>query len=380
MHRFILIIATLLLAEMSIAQEAPSFTIEEAKAYALENHLTVKNASNDIDIAREKFIETRGMGLPQVSVNGSFNHFINLPITVLDAKFLNPMAADGETVSFEAGTKYNSTGALEVEQLLFNGSYIVGLQAASFFAKFQEMVSKQSKEDVVFNVIQTYELAAIAKENKVFMDSLVESTAELIKKQQHFLELGLILQEDMDQLSYSLLVAKNAQLSANLHSENALNMLKLAMGYPIQKQVKITNTTTDLMSKDALKTGDLKNNITYMVLERKVQLSVLNVKNNQLMNAPSLNTFFSQSYNAYRNEFNFFENDKWYPQTVWGLRINIPVFSGLSRHARTSQSKIKLLNDQNNLDLMAQNLQFQEIQSQIIHLGVDAERHYKNKT
>ena len=101
-----------------------------------------------------------------------------------------------------------------------------------------------------------------------------------------------------------------------------------------------------------------------MVLERKVQLSVLNVKNNQFMNLPSLNAFFSQGYNAYRNEFNFFEDDKWYPQTVWGLKLNIPVFSGLSRHARTSQSKIKLLNDKNNRDLMEQNLQFQEAQYQ----------------
>ncbi len=364
MHKFIFTLTSILIAATSFTQEVKSFTIEDAKVYALENHLIVKNANNDIEIARKKIIETRGLGFPQVNINGNFNHFINLPITVLDAKFLNPMAADGETISFEAGTKYNSSGSIEVGQILFDGSYIVGLQVASFFTEFQETLSNQSKEDVVFSVIQTYGLVAIAKENKSFMDSLVATTTELVKQQQHLLELGLILQEDMDQFSYSLIDAKNAQLNASLQYENTLNMLKLAMGYPIKGLINVSNSTNELMTKEALKTGDIKSNITFMILEGQVKLSELNVKNNKLSNLPSLNAFFSQAYNAFRGEFNFFTDERWYPQTVWGLQLNIPVFSGLSRHARTSQSKIKLLSDQNSLVLMEQNLQFQEIQSQ----------------
>lgn len=364
MYKLALVTIGLFLASSSIAQEIRSFTIEEAKAYGLENNLSVHNANNDIEIARKKIVETRGIGLPQVNINGNFNHFINLPVTVMDAKFLNPMAADGETVSFEAGTKYSSSGSLEVGQILFNGSYIVGLQAASFFAKFQETVSNQTKEDVAFNVIQAYELAAVAKENKTFMDSLVASTEKLVEKQANFVELGLMLQEDMDQLSYSLLGAKNAQLGADLQYENALNMLKLAMGYPISNQIEVNNTTTDLMSKTSIKTGDVKSNLTYMMMERQVKLSELNLKNNKFANLPTLNAFFSHTYNAYRSEFNFFADERWFPQTVWGLQLNIPVFSGLSRHARTAQTKIQLMNDQNNLSMMEQNLEFQEIQYQ----------------
>ncbi len=364
MYKLALVTISLFLASSIIAQEVRSFTIEEAKAYALENNLSVHNANNDIEIARKKIVETRGIGLPQVNINGNFNHFINLPVTVIDAKFLNPMAEDGETVSFEAGTKYTSNGSLEVGQILFNGSYIVGLQAASFFAKFQETVSNQTKEDVAFNVIQAYELAAVAKENKSFMDSLVSSTNKIVKKQEHFLELGLMLQEDMDQLSYSLLSAKNAKLGADLQYENALNMLKLAMGYPISDQIEVNNTTSDLISKTSITTGDIKSNLTYMMMERQVKLSELNVKNNKFANLPTLNAFFSQTYNAFRTEFNFFDDERWFPQTVWGLQLNIPVFSGLSRHARTAQTKIQLLSDQNNLSMMEQNLQYQEIQFQ----------------
>ncbi len=345
------------------SQQAQVFSIEDAKAYALENHLTVANASNDIDIARQQYVEVRGMGLPQVDLNGSFTNFINLPVQVMDATFLNPNAPAGETVSFRAGTDYAVDGTLQVRQLLFSGSYIIGLQAANFFAEFQKTVATASKEDVAFNVVQAYELATVAKSNKAFVDSLVITTQALIDKQQHYLELSLILQEDMDQLSYSLLSAQSTQTVAQINYENALYMLKLAMGYPINDPIDISNTPEQLMAKSTLSSGEsIYSNINYMLLEQQVKLSEYNIKNNQFANLPSLNAFFQHTYNAYRNEFNFFADEKWFPQTLWGLKLNIPIFSGLTRHAKTNQARIKLMTDQNNLKLMEQNLQFQEVQ------------------
>ncbi|HIP32093.1 MAG TPA: TolC family protein [Crocinitomicaceae bacterium] len=357
-------ILTLLLFTCTISLSySQNFSIEEAKAYALDNNLSVAEANNAIEIARLKIIETRGMGLPQVDFNGNFSHFINLPVTVLDAKFFNPLAADGETISFEAGTKFTSTGTLQVNQLIFNGSYIVGLQTASLFAKFQNNISDQSKEEVIFNVINAYQIATVAKENLVFMDSLVESTKKLVKQQQHFLDLGMIQQEDVDQLNYSLINAKSVQTTAQIQLENALSMLKLAMGYPMNDSIELSNSINDLLQKESISKGDIHSNLSFTMIEKKVQLQALNLKNNKFANLPSLNAYFQQTYNAYRNEFNLFANEKWFPQTVWGLQLNIPIFSGLSRYARTSQAKVELLNTENQLTQLEQHLQFQEIQT-----------------
>lgn len=65
MFKIVFIAASFLCTTLSFAQEVRSFSIEEAKAYALENHLTVRNADNDIEIARKKIVETRGIGLPR---------------------------------------------------------------------------------------------------------------------------------------------------------------------------------------------------------------------------------------------------------------------------------------------------------------------------
>src|SRR3989338_3463441 len=150
-----------------------AYTLEDAKAYALEHHLDIVNAQRNVDIAQQQIVETRGMGLPQVSISGQFNHFINIPVSVVDATLFSPLAQPGETLEFRMGTDYSTNGTLSVNQLLFNGSYIIGLQAIKHVYRFQESSFLVTKEDVVFNVIQAYQLAAIAKENLAFTDSMV---------------------------------------------------------------------------------------------------------------------------------------------------------------------------------------------------------------
>jgi len=357
---FLLVILFTLLAKNSLAQ---AFSLEEAKDYAISNSLSVTEANNAIEIARLKIAEIRGMGLPQVSLNGSFNHFINLPVSVLDAKFFNPNAADGEIISFEAGTKYTSTGAMQVNQILFNGSYIVGLQTAKLFSKLQQDVSNQSKETVVFNVIQAYQLAIISKENKQFIDSLVLISQKLVEQQQNYLDLGLITQEELDQLKYSFLNAKTMSSSADMQMQNTLAMLKLAMGYPMNDPIEVSNTINELLNKESISKGnDVHTNLSYSILEKQITLFSLNLKNNKFANLPSLNAFFQQSYNAYRNDFGLFNNEKWFSQTLWGLSLNVPVFSGFSRQSKTAQAKIELMDKENQLTQLEQHLLFQELQ------------------
>ncbi len=362
MNKSIILGAFVMLATSGWAQT--SFSLVDAKLYALDNNLSVKNAENDNEYARQRYVEIRGMGLPQVDINGTFNNFINLPVQVVDASFLNPNAPAGSTIEFRAGTTYSASGTLQASQLLFSGSYIIGLKAANYLTKFQETASEITKEDVLFNVIQAYQLAAVAKENIQFVDSMVLITEQLIQKQQNYLELGLMKQEDMDQLNFSLLSARNSKVSADLQFKNALSVLKYAMGFPMSEDLEITDNPKQLMAQPSISTGSIQTNLTYTLLEKQVTLSELNIQNNRFKSLPTLSAFFQHTYNAYRNEFNFFADEKWYPQTVWGLQLNVPIFSGLSRHAVTAQSRITLMKDQNNLEQMEQTLNFQVDQAQ----------------
>lgn len=353
----------LLITQFSFAQTT-SFSLEDAKSYALEHNLSVKNAEMDITIAEHQKRETIAMGLPQANITGSFNNFLNLPVQVLDASFFNPNAPAGELVSFRAGTDYSSSATLNVNQLIFNGSYFVGVQLSKKYTEMQANAATLTQEDVLFNVIQTYELAAVSKANLTFMDSIVTLTQNLVEKQQNYLELGLMLQEDMDQLNYGLFSAKQSLTQAELQYNNALELLKFSMGYPMNESIEITDDPNAMIETPQIESGDLHSNLSFQLMEDQVTLSEFNVKNNKAAYMPSLNAYFQHGYNAYRNEFNFFNSDlDWFSQTSWGLQLNVPLLSSGQRYYKTSQAKLALLKNQTSLELMESSLQLQEIQA-----------------
>lgn len=361
MHK--LFIPILLLLTISYAQGQQNFSLEDAKQYAHSNNKRLVNSSLSVDLAQQQKKETTAYGLPQVNLSGSFNHFINLPVQVVSANFLNPMAPDGETISFRAGTKFNASGTLQASQMVFNGSYIIGLQVAKQFIGFQETLSKQTEEDVVFNVIQAYQYCAVAKENLQFIDSMVLMTQELLDKQKNYFDLELIVKEEIDQIEYVLLTTKNAQTNAHIQYENALAMLKMAMNFPMDQPIEISDNVQNLMlASSNSNAGSISNNINYQLQQQQIVLSTYSMKNNKMAYLPTLNAFFQQTYNAYRNEFNFFANEKWFPQTLWGLQLNVPVFSSGGRAAKVAQSRIQVMKDENNLAILEENLKFQEIQ------------------
>lgn len=362
MRKHIFLWALILASGKLVAQS--QFTLDAAKDYALEHHLSVKNAYLDIDNARKQAMEARSMGLPQVSINGSFSNFLNLPVQVVSANFINPAAPADETISFRAGTDYTATGTLQASQLLFNGSYIVGLQVAKFFITVAETSSLQSQEDVVFNVVQAYQIAAVGKENLAFVDSLVNVSNQLVEEQRAYLELGLLDQESMDQLEYSLLSTRNALTSAQLQYDNALTLLKLTMGYPMDQTLEISENTVDLMGKASLKESSegIQNNLTLQIMRQQKSLSEFNLKNYKYSQYPTLNAIFQHSYNAFRNDFDFFADKPWYPQTMWGLQLSIPIFAGGQKYAQIQQAKIRVMKDENSIKQLEQSLQMQEIQ------------------
>ncbi|MFT7345454.1 MAG: outer membrane protein [Lentimonas sp.] len=369
MKNFAAIVFVLSILAVS-AQETTSFSLASAKKYTLEHHLGIQNATYDVQNAIYQSKETRGIGLPQANLTGSFNNFINLPVQVVDASFINPNALPGETVSFRAGTDFSATGALEVSQLLFNGSYLVGLQVSKLFVEFQRTFVKQSKEDAIFNTIQAYQLCAVAQENLVFIDSLVSVTENLVNKQRVYLELGMMKADDFDQMSYSLLTAKNAKTNAEIQYRNALVFLKLAMNYPMDKELSVSENSDFLLVKSNLSgDGSIEDNLNLEILRTQKELNIYSLKNQKAANLPSLNAYFQHAYNAFRNDFNFFQNKQWFPQTSWGLSLNVPIISGGQRHYKIERAKVEVLKNENSILMYQENLKMREIQAKNEFLG-----------
>jgi outer membrane protein len=358
-----LFLALLLVALFSSSAFAQKFTLFEAQNYAIENAEQMKNAAIDIEIAQMKIVETRAIGLPQINAEGNFNHFINLPVQVVDGAFIGQ---PGTLVSFRAGTDYSVSGGVAVNQLIFDGSYLVGLQVSKFYKEFVATNVELTQEQVLLNVTKAYELALVSRENLRFMDSLVSSTEDLLNKQRELLALDLILQEDVDQINYAFITAQTNQVNAKYQYENALSFLKMTMAYPMGEPIELLDNLESVLSQalaEVSSENSVDGNIQLDLLNKRLELSRYELKNTKFANLPSLGAFFQHKYDAYRNEFNFFDNNaEWFEQTFVGVRLSVPIFSSGARWSRTQQAQLEIEKREFEINEYKRALQMQETQ------------------
>ena len=337
------------------------FSLFQAQEYALKNRETIENARLDLESAEKQVIETRAMGLPQISSEMNFQNFLNIPVQVVDGAFIGQ---PGTLVSFRAGTDYNVNAGVTLNQLIFDGSYIVGLQVSRFYTEFVASSIEKSKQDVLADVTKSYEMAMISEQNKEFVDTLVNLSEDLLSKQKELYDLGLITQEQLDQTEYSLLQAKANKLAAKVAYENALTMLKMTMAYPIEEPISLSEDLNALMGEQMKDlSGSIENNIQLDLLRKQKELSIYDLKNTKMAYLPRLAGFANHQYNAFSNEFSFFDSDQeYFSQTVWGLRLSIPIFSSGERWAKTQKAQIAVKQNELSIQELERGLQAQEIQ------------------
>lgn len=354
----ITLLIAVVLVNTTFAQE---FSLYDAQSYALENAEQVKFSQLELETAKKKVVETRAMGLPQINAEGSFQQFLNIPTQVVDGALAGQ---PGTTVEFRTGQEFNSNAGATLNQLIFDGSYIIGLKVANFYTEFVSSNIKTEKEEVLMNVTQAYQMALVSARNKTFVDTLVTLTEALKEKQQDLFEVGLITQEEVDQSSFSLLSSKANLVAAKTAYENALTVLKMTMAYPIGDEINLTEDLDKLLENQTMElSGSVDENLQLEVMRKQKVLSEYDLKNVKMRNYPQLSGFFNHQFNAYRSEFDFFDtSQKWYDQTVWGLTLSVPIFAGGERWSQIQQAKIVIKQDELNIQQYERNLQSQEIQ------------------
>ena len=359
MKKIVNTLAILVLSSASlVAQNALS--LEEAQAYALENAYSNKTARLEIEKSKSLVKETFAIGLPQVNANGSFQHFLDIPVTVLP-DFISPsvygvllaedLIATGNipefgTVPAKFGTDFNASGSIEVQQLLFNGSYLIGLQATKAFVEVNENQLLVNEAEVKEAVASAYYTVLVSRENEEIINENLNSLTELLEDSKTFYEEGFIEEQEVEQLELTI-----SQLNANLsnikrQSKNVMDLFKMQIGMPIADQVSLTDDLNALLQKYsgltlAQRTLETETHPTYKTALSNLTLNGLNVKNKKAQYFPVLSAFASHTQSAQRLEFDFFDGDEdWFPSTLWGLNLNVPIFSSGMKKNVVKQAKL----------------------------------------
>jgi outer membrane protein TolC len=340
-------------------------SLEQARQFGLENRRAMTIADLEILSAQKRVLEATSIGLPQVNIDGNFQQFINIPTSVVDASFINPNAPPGSTVAFRMGTKYSMNAGISATQILFDGSYFVGLQVTKHVAEFVGMNKSQVGADLQYQITQAYFNTLMAKANVEIMDSIVLSTESLFLKMQKMKEIGFVEQQDVDQMEINWSRAKAMKNNAQRLFTVSISMLKMQIGFPFDKDLAVDESLSYYLNKMILEYGELKgnleNNMQLILLDKRREIAEFEHKYKKYVHFPQLSTYFQHQYMAFRNEFNFFQTGDWFPSTAWGVTLRIPISSGGMRNAQMQMARIDVLKREEEIAETRRMLMFQEI-------------------
>lgn len=346
-----LTVLCLLIVTTLVAQETKksyTFTLEQAIEHAVKNNYSMLNANRDVDVAKKKKWETTTMGLPQI--NGSLNYQNTFEFTKQGAaaNAFNPAANPNDIVLLAFGTKHVAIGNLTLSQLIFDGSYLVGLQSAKTYLQISENAKVKTGQEIREMVINSYgnvlladESIKILENNKKILEKTLADTKEIFKN-------GLIEEENVEQLQITLASLTSSLDNVKRQKRIAVDMLKLLLGIDLEEELVLTDQLNTLTQNNIdltllKKEFQAENTIDYQIgknIEKSKQLLLKLEKSKAL---PSLAAQINFGYNSFANQFDFLNStQKWNNFSNVGVGLNVPVFSSLGRSSRTQQAKIAL--------------------------------------
>tara|TARA_R110000868_G_scaffold161699_4_gene392497 strand:+ start:14769 stop:16136 length:1368 start_codon:yes stop_codon:yes gene_type:complete len=344
-------------------EQSHSFTLEEAIAFALENNYSAINADRDLLDAKKQKWETIATGLPQIDGAVSYQNQLKQPVSLLPGELAGQEPGTFIPIVFGQPQTANATATLK--QQIFDGSYIVGVQAAKTFIAYSNNNKEKTELQVRKSVVEAYGNVLLSQESVAILEKNKANLEKNLFETQKLFENGLGDEESVEQLQITLSSVDN-QLKNSLRLESiTLQMLNLLMGLDIEAPTKLKENLSDLAQAqirlDLLEEDlVLDNNIDFKIINNLNQQRELELKLQKSLALPTLNAFVNYGSTSYSDKFNFLSNDtQWFDSSVLGLDLHIPIFSSLGRSAKTARAKIALEKAKTQMSETEQNIRLQ---------------------
>ena len=368
MKKYLIIITTLSMGFSSYAQKPDMvLSLDEAIQIALKNSYNTKASKNNVLSAKETVWETTATGLPQISASINYQNFIKQPVSLLPAAAFDNTASVVETVEdyFDIqsnrdpaspdgfipvvfGTQQNLNASVTLTQLLFDGSYLVGLQASRAYLKISEQANKKTELLTREAVVNAYGSVLVTEKSIAILEGNITVLEKNLEDAKKIYENGFNEQEDVEQLEITFGTLKNQLLNMQRMKVIAYQMLNLSIGVSINTSVILTDSL-DSLAETNINLGlisepfNMSNHIDLKIAENDRESKRLMMQLEKSKALPSLSAFVNYGKQAFSDTFTFFRgNQQWFDSSLMGVSLNVPIFSSLGRRARTAQARIAL--------------------------------------
>lgn len=340
-----------------------SFSLQQAIEHALQYNYAAKNSGLDIEAAKKKKWETTATGLPQINAGLDYQNNFVIQQSVIPGAFIPDSEEEFVTVPF--GTKHSMVARSTLSQLIFDGSYIVALQASKTYLQYFESSKKKTDLEVREMIINSYGNVLLAEENISILEKNKATLEKTLFDSEQTFKNGLIEEENVEQLKITLSSINSSLNYTKRLKDISYNMLKINLGIELEEELSLTDKLENLTTSnlDMALTGssfEVKNNIDYALSTNFVEQRSLEMKLEKSKFLPSLSANVNFGYNAFGDQFQFFTpNQRWLNYSNLGISLNVPIFSSFGKTAKVQQAKIALEQAQTQLTETEQRLKLQ---------------------
>ena len=365
MKRILLIL--LILTSFSLKSQSQKLSLSECIDLAIENNENLKNSILEEKISKALSNEYLSIGFPQINFDGGIKYNHEVPKSLLDISRFMPGVPEGTEQEVQFGQAYDGRVDLFVNQMIFNGSYFVGLSAAKELVKLSEKMTERNVIDIHESVSKAYYTTLNTKSRVDLVNSNIDRLDALLKQTKSLYENGFVEKLDLDRIQVSFNNLKSEKIKADRLYDLSLAVLKFQIGISVDKKIELTEEFNEELVTSFtfdLNEFDYSKRIEYSILQTDKNLKFYELKNNRSQYLPQVYANYNYGYNTSASQSNiFFESDRWKKFGTFGLQVIVPIFDGFLKRSRINQSKFKIEQVENQMLFLERSINLQINQS-----------------
>ncbi len=368
-----MIVAVLMLFVLPTRAQQPTtkqgYSLQQAIAYALQNNTEVLNAELENKISQKQVNEILADGLPQVTAMLDLVKNHNIQTAFVPANAFDPNGDPNEVASLAFGVNYSGIASLRAEQMIFNGSYFVGLRAARTYTELARKAHIKTRIDVIEAVTKAYYTVLINKEMAELVNKNFSRLDSLLTDTQIMQANGFAEQLDVDRITVEYNNAKVEKDHVDKMVAVSETLFKYQAGFPLDAQIELTDEIDNIsLNKHIEKTEafNYDNRIEFSSLRTQQSLNDLDLLNVKSQYLPRINLYATYGANTGTQQFGQlfdFGEKPWHRLGVIGLGLNWQLFDGLRKNAQAQQRKFKAQQLENDISTAMASIELEIEQS-----------------
>ena len=327
--------------------------------------------------------EYLSVGFPQISFETGLKYNFEIQKSLIDISKFMPGVPEGTEQEVSFGQKYDGIMDFGINQMIFNGSYFVGLAASKALIELSEKQTVRAKVDLIESVKKAYYIVLNTKERLNLVNSNLERIKSLLNDTEILYENGFVEKLDVDRIKVSYNNLNAEKIKAERLYDLSLSVLKFQIGFPVNDKLSVIGSIEDVIisvNDYDIQSFEYSDRIEHSILNTNKRLKSYDLKNNRSQFLPQIYANLSYGYNTSSSEYDlFFNSNRWKNFGTVGLQIIVPIFDGFNKRSKINRSKIVVQQVENQIKFLERSIDLQinqnfiELKNAIESLNVSKE-------